>query len=270
MNDIKKLRSITGAGMLDCSNALKESNGDIDEAVSMLRKKGLAKAAKKMDRPTSEGVLSLALSKDLDKYSIISLSCETDFVAKNSAFIDSADRISAKGIKSSATNIEEFKNDSIDNTTVEDYVKSLINSFGENIVLGLFENISSTNHFEYYKHSNNKLAVVVEFEGSMDKRDVVKNVAMHIAAMSPAFLDSNSVDSETLVREKEIYQAELKDSGKSQSVIDKIVEGKVNKYLEASCLLYQKFVKDNNLTVSEYVSSNDVKIISFKRYILGE
>lgn len=263
MKEIKSLRAITGAGILDCKSALVESNGDIDKAIEILRKRGLSKAAKKSSRRASEGYISLAFADG--RYGMVELNCETDFVARNQDFKDATQKLAQHLMSSNLKSVEELLSSDLDDLKVEEHLKHLISKFGENIVIGSAFSSLTDGLFEGYIHSNGKLAVVVEGEGD---RVVAKDVAMHIAAMSPSFLDKSSVDSETLDKEREIYRAELESSGKPAAVIDRIVEGKINKYYEQACLLNQKFVKDSSLSVEEYIEGK-FKIFSFRRYVLG-
>lgn len=270
MEKVKKLRAATGAGMLDCQKALRESGDDIDAAIEFLRKKGLAKAAKKSDRTASEGLISVSLTSEGNKYGLVELNCETDFVARNPDFHSAAKELAEHARDTSFSSLEDFLAKSFHKSSVEDHLKLLISKFGENTVIGKAVSEETKGFFESYIHSNGKLAVIVEAEGeyNSENRGKARDVAMHIAAMSPQFLDESSVDSLALEKEKEIYRAELAGSGKPEQVIDRIVEGKIGKYYQEVCLVKQKFVKDPNLTVADYVGN--LKLLSFKRVVLGE
>lgn len=268
MSQIKKLRAMTNAGILDCKKALDESNNDIDVAVDILRKKGLSKATKKGNREASDGVVSLSFDISMKSYAMVELNCETDFVARNSAFKNAASVLSDHALSIGAKSSSDLLKSDMDGEDVEKHIQSLISTFGENTVVGRAISETTEGFFEGYIHSNDKLAVVVEAE-ELDNRDILRDIAMHIAAMSPLFLDKDAVDEETLKKEREIYREELLSSGKPEAVIDRIVEGKISKYYENSCLMKQKFVKDSSVTVEEYVKGK-VKILSFKRYQLGE
>lgn len=269
MEDVRELRSKTGAGIVDCQKALKEA-GSLELAIEVLRKKGLSKAAKKEGRVAAEGIVYSTISNDLKSFAILELKCETDFVARTDDFKGAIKLLAEKAIEYKSKDREEFLGKDIDGSTIENHVKELVAKFGENTLLGRVSTGNTNGFYESYSHSNDKLSVVVEIEGENNEqnRAKAKDVAMHIAAMSPAFLDETSVDKSVVDKEREIYRAELVSSGKPEGVIDRIVDGKIAKYYEASCLLNQKFVKDPSLTVAQYLK--DIKVLSFLRFKLGE
>ena len=271
MEKVKKLRSLTGAGLLDCQKALREVDGDVDAAIDLLRKKGIMKAAKKSDRIASEGAIAVSLSDDGKRYGVVELNCETDFVARNEKFRSAANELAEHARDNDFNSLDNFLSSSFHGTTIEEHIKILISTFGENTVVRRANSRSTDGHFESYIHSDSKIAVLIEFEGdySNENRAVARDVAMHAAAMSPLFLDEGSVDASSLEKEREIYRAELSSSGKPSEVIERIIEGKIGKYYQDVCLLKQKFVKDSNITVADYVKGK-IKLISFERMVLGE
>ena len=269
MSNVRELREITGAGIVDCQKALKEA-GSVEAAIDILRKKGLAKAAKKGGRATAEGLIYSHVSEDRKKFSLIELKCETDFVARTDNFKSAVKVLATEAMNNNSKDREEFLGATIDGQTVEDYIKGLIAQFGENTVLGRVVSGETSGFHQSYIHSNNKLSVIIEADGEANEKNlaITKDIAMHAAAMSPLFLNKSEVDSSVLEKEKEIYRAELASSGKPEGVIERIVEGKISKFYESSCLLEQKFVKDPSLSVAEY--AKDLKILSFIRLVLGE
>ena len=277
---VKKLREATGAGFKDCNLAIKESNGDLDKAVEILRVKGISKASKKMSREAKEGVV--AISGDNRKTSIIEVNCETDFVAKNENFINFVKELSELNNEKNS-NIEDLKNTQMQNgKTVNDNLVALIAKIGEKITIGKTKTISnnSSTNFQYLhtvvKDNLAKLAVVVSLE-TKDESDTVKNfgkqLSMHIAASNPLALDSSLIDKNILDKEQELVNEELKNSGKSEDIAKKISIGKMNKFKEENSLLTQAWVMEPKKKVKDIIkelSINDLKIREFSRIKIGE
>ena len=283
MNDIvkvKKLREVTGAGFKDCNLAIKESNGDLDKAVEILRVKGVAKASKKMTRDANEGVV--AISGNEKKTSIIEVNCETDFVAKNDDFISFVKEISELNNENDS-NIKKLKKVKMkNNITVEENLVALIAKIGEKITIGKAKTISnsSSNNYKYLhtvvKDNLAKLAVIVSLE-TKDKSDVVKTfgkqLSMHIAASNPLALDSDLIDKEIIDKEQELVKEELKNSGKPDEIIKKISLGKMNKFKEENSLLTQAWVMEPKKKVKDVLNElaiNDLKIKEFSRIKIGD
>ena len=277
---VKKLREATGAGFKDCNLAIKESNGDLDKAVEILRVKGISKASKKMSREAKEGVV--AISGDNRKTSIIEVNCETDFVAKNENFINFVKELSELNNEKNS-NIEDLKNTQMQNgKTVNDNLVALIAKIGEKITIGKTKTISnnSSTNYQYLhtvvKDNLAKLAVVVSLE-TKDESDTVKNfgkqLSMHIAASNPLALDSSLIDKDILDKEQELVNEELKNSGKSEDIAKKISIGKMNKFKEENSLLTQAWVMEPKKKVKDIIkelSINDLKIREFSRIKIGE
>ena len=277
---VKKLRVATGAGFKDCNLAIKESNGDLDKAVEILRVKGISKASKKMSREAKEGVV--AISGDNRKTSIIEVNCETDFVAKNENFINFVKELSELNNEKNS-NIEDLKNTQMQNgKTVNDNLVALIAKIGEKITIGKTKTISnnSSTNYQYLhtvvKDNLAKLAVVVSLE-TKDESDTVKNfgkqLSMHIAASNPLALDSSLIDKDILDKEQELVNEELKNSGKSEDIAKKISMGKMNKFKEENSLLTQAWVMEPKKQVKDIIkelSINDLKIREFSRIKIGE
>ena len=277
---VKKLRELTGAGFKDCNSAIKESNGDIDKAIEILRVKGISKASRKMSRDAKEGVV--AVSGNENKTSLIEVNCETDFVAKNDDFINFVKELSDIN-NSCDSNLEDLKKKTMkDAKTVEASLVALIAKMGEKITIGrvkTFKHPGSKN-FNYLhtivKDNLSKLAVVVSLETKENSDNIKsfgKQLAMHIAASNPLALDSNEIDKEVLAKEQSLISEELKNSGKPEEIAKKISIGKINKFKEDNGLLSQAWVMEPKKKVQDIVkdlSIADLKIKDFYRLKIGE
>ena len=277
---VKKLREATGAGFKDCNLAIKESNGDLDKAVEILRIKGISKASKKMSRDAKEGVV--AISGDQKKTSIIEVNCETDFVAKNDDFISFVKELSEINNEKNS-NLSELKKSFMKNgNSVEDNLVALIAKIGEKITIGQTKTItnSTSTNFHYLhtvvKDNLAKLAVVVSLE-TKENSDTVKNfgkqLSMHIAASNPLALESNLIDKAIIAKEQELVAEELKNSGKPDDIAKKISLGKMNKFKEENALLTQAWVMEPKKKVQDILKElaiNDLKIKEFSRIKIGE
>ena len=277
---IKKLREATGAGFKDCNLAIKESKGDLNKAVEILRVKGISKASKKMSRDAKDGVV--AVSGDEKKTSIIEVNCETDFVAKNDDFINFVKELSEINNQNDS-NVEEVKKAKMRNSkSVEDNLVALIAKIGEKITIGKTRTISHSSSVNYqYLHTvvkDNlaKLAVVVSLE-TKDNSDIVKTfgkqLSMHIAASNPLALDSSLIDKEIIDKEQELVSKELINSGKPVDIAKKISLGKMNKFKEENALLTQAWVMEPKKKVQDVLKElavNDLKIKEFSRIKIGE
>ncbi|MFP4198306.1 MAG: translation elongation factor Ts [Halanaerobium sp.] len=275
MKDIKELRSRTGAGVLDCKKALNKVDGDIEAAVEFLREKGMAAAAKKAGRVAAEGLVSLNISDDRKKGVLVEVNSETDFVAKNDNFQALVSDISEHLMQSEAEEVEAVENEvwfKDENDTVSDVIKAAIANIGENINLRRFKRVETDGYLFGYIHMGGKIGVLVEFanEFTEEKAQTAKDIAMHIAAINPEFLDRDSVDQESIEKEKKIYKEQMLNEGKPEHIIDQIVEGKINKYYTQVCLLEQPFVRDDDQTVAEILAENDMEVKQFTRFEIGE
>ena len=283
MNDIekvKKLREATGAGFKDCNLAIKESGGDLDKAVEILRVKGISKASKKMSRDAKEGVV--AISGDEKKTSVIEVNCETDFVAKNDDFINFVKELSVLNNENNS-DVEKIKKVKMkNNVTVEDNLVALIAKIGEKITIGKTKTISNSSSTNYqYLHTvvrDNlaKLAVIVSLETKNNSelvRNFGKQLSMHIAASNPLALKPNLIDKKIIDKEQELVTEELKNSGKPDDIAKKISLGKMNKFKEENSLLTQAWVMEPKKKVKEVLKDlaiNDLKIKEFSRIKIGE
>ena len=267
--DVKSLRDKTGAGMLDCKKALEANNGNMEDAISWLREKGISKAQKKAERIAAEG-LSLALEND-NVAVVAEVNCETDFVARNEEFKTLVGNIVKALINSDVKTVEEANNVVLeDNTTIADTIVAFTAKIGEKISFRRFARVEKTSEdsFGIYSHMGGKITSLVILKGN--NSDVAKDVAMHVAAMNPLYLDSTSVDNETLEKERAIYKEQAINEGKSPEIAEKMVDGRVKKYYKEVCLVEQPFIKDSNLSVGQYAKNNNVEVIGMVRYEVGE
>ncbi len=266
--DVSKLRKATGAGMMDCKKALVESEGDFEKAVEIIRKKGQAVANKRADREATEGaILARTAGK---KGAVIVLNCETDFVAKNEDFVNFASAILDIALDKLPDDLEALKALPFeDNKTIEEKVTEQIGIIGEKIELSAYDKIEAEDVVSYI-HPGNKLATVVGFSKTVDTQ-VGKDIAMQIAAMSPVAVDKDDVPEEIIEKEKEIGREQARMEGKPENILDKIAEGKLNKFFKESTLLNQAFTKDNKMTVAQYLKESDpeLKVTGFIRFMLG-
>lgn len=269
--DINKLRQATGAGMMDCRKALTESNGDFEAAIDWLRKKGAKVAALRGDREAKEGVVIAKTTADHKIGIAVCVSCETDFVSKNSDFVAFAQSIADAAIANQVKSIDELNQVTLQGAKVADLVNDKLASIGEKIGITKFERIEAP-YVASYIHGANRIGVLV----GLDKpsAEVGKDVAMQIAAMNPLAVDASSVSAETVQRERAIVTEQIKNdpkmAGKPDDMVAKIAEGKLNSFFKESTLLSQAFVKDSSKSVGDYLqSSGDVKVSGFKRVALG-
>ncbi|HEY9257664.1 translation elongation factor Ts [Chitinophaga sp.] len=267
--DVNKLRQQTGAGMMDCRKALVESDGDFEQAVDYLRKKGQKVAALRSDRETKEGVIIAKTAADGKSGVIVGLGCETDFVAKNEDFVKFAQSIVDLALTSGIKTVEELNAAPLDGATVADKVNDQVAKIGEKITLNKFEFVEAGSVTAYI-HGNFRMGVLVAFSKPVSE-EVGKDIAMQIAAMNPIAVDADGVPAELIAREKEIAVEQVKAEGKPAEMAEKIAAGKVNKFFKESTLLPQAFVKDNNKSVADYLKSvdADLKVVGFKRIALG-
>jgi elongation factor Ts len=280
LEKVKQLREATGAGFKDCNLAVKESGGDLDKAVEILRVKGISKASKKMSRDAKEGVI--ATSGDENKISVIEINCETDFVAKNDDFVSFAKELSELNNQNSSDLEKLNKTKMADGETVEDSLVALIAKMGEKITVGKAKtfNQSGSKNFNYLhtvvKDNLSKLSVIASLETSDDSDNVKafgKQLSMHIAASNPLALSSDLIDKDLLQKEQDLVTEELKSSGKSEEIAQKISLGKMNKFKEENALLTQAWVMEPKKKVQDIVKElniPDLKINDFFRIKIGE
>jgi len=265
---VKTLREKTGAGMLDCKKALEETGGDIDKAIDYLREKGIAKAAKKADRIAAEGLTSVEISGN--KAVIFELNSETDFVAKNQEFLNLIDTIGKTLINGSATDLEGALKLATPEGTLADLVVSATSRIGERLDLRRVEFIEkdASSVFGSYKHMGGRISSLTVLSG--DTEEAAKDVAMHVAASNPLYLDESQISESFIAHEREVLRTEALNEGKPEAIVDKMVEGRLNKTLKELCLVHQPFVKNPDQNVSEYVKAAGASIQRFVRLEVGE
>ncbi|MEX0686483.1 MAG: translation elongation factor Ts [Balneolales bacterium] len=270
-SDVKELRDRTGAGMMDCKKALTESNGDMEKAIDLLRKKGQKVSEQRADREANQGIIVSKISKDRTKAVALELNCETDFVAKNEDFIQDASDFADLAYDKELTDLAAFKNEKINGTLVADKLQEMVGKIGEKIDVSRIELIKSEGEIIDYVHPGNQLIVLVEFSSPLADKDLGKDIAMQIAAMHPIAINRDGVDDTLIQKELDIAKEQLINEGKPAEIAEKAAQGKVRRFYEERVLLEQKFVKDGSITVGEYLkSSNAPDVLSFKRIQLGE
>lgn len=264
---VKELRERTGAGMMECKKALVETDGDMDAAIDTLRISGLAQADKKAGRVAAEGKIALAVSADGKQAVLVEVNCETDFVAKDESFNAFADAVAENTLKLSPTDVDALMNTTIDGESVEVARQALISKVGENIQVRRFVSTSSEGTLGAYVHGG-KIGVLVDLSGGDE--DLARDLAMHIAALSPEFVSADDVPAGTVAQEKEILIAQAEGSGKPVEIIEKMVEGRLRKHLSGITLLGQPFVKDGDTTVEELLRQSAASVNGFDRIAVGE
>ncbi|MFC6269332.1 translation elongation factor Ts [Frigoriflavimonas asaccharolytica] len=267
--DVAKLRNTTGAGMMDCKKALVEANGDFDQAIDILRKKGQKVAANRADRDSAEGAVIAKVNEDNTLGAIIALNCETDFVAKNESFVLLAHELAEQAMFYSTK--EEFLASDFHGQTVHDKLIEQTGVIGEKIEIGAFERMQGT-YLGAYIHAGNKIAAITALSAKVDGGDeVAKAVSMQVAAMNPIALDETQVSQDTIDKELEIEKEILIKEGKPEAIIDNILKGKMQKFYKDNTLVHQAFIKDSSMSVASYVESvnKDLKVQGFARIALG-
>jgi elongation factor Ts len=271
---VKELREATGAGMLDCKKALEQTNGDMEAAVTYLREKGIAKAAKKADRIAAEGLCNFVVDGDVAV--LYELNAETDFVAKNDKFLSLLDKVGQTILLSGATSTEEALAATVDGKTVEVLLSEATATIGEKITLRRVTRVTkqASQLFGAYRHMGGRIVSLALLNGGNDA--VAKDIAMHVAAQKPLYLDQTQISADFIAKEKDIllHQAIEENSKeakpKPQNILEKMVEGRLNKQLKEICLLNQPFVKNPDETVEQYVKNSKSEVVSFIRLEIGE
>ncbi|MBF7017279.1 translation elongation factor Ts [Staphylococcus durrellii] len=267
---VKELREKTGAGMMDCKKALTETDGDIDKAIDYLREKGISKAAKKADRIAAEGLVHAEqIGNDA---AIVEINSETDFVARNEGFQELVKEIAIQVLETKVNSVEELLETKLaDGKTVDERMKESIATIGEKLSIRRFAVRTKTDNdaFGIYKHMGGRIGVLSVVEGTTDE-EAAKDVAMHIAAINPKYVSSDQVNDEEIAHEKEVLKQQALNEGKPENIVEKMVEGRLRKYLQEICAVDQNFVKDPDQTVEAYLKSKGGKLVDFVRYEVGE
>lgn len=266
---VKELRERTGAGMMDCKKALQKTEGVIEAAIDYLRENGIAKAAKKADRIAAEGLAYIEVKGN--KAVILEINSETDFVAKNEKFVALVKNVANAILAAEPKNVEEALQVQAEGGTVEAVINEGIATIGEKLSLRRFEVLTKTDAdaFGAYSHMGGRIGVLTLVEGSTDEQ-AAKDVAMHIAALAPRYLDESEVPADVLEHEKKVLTEQALNEGKPANIVEKMIVGRINKFLEEITVVKQKFVKDDSLTVEKFVASKGGKLAKFVRYEVGE
>ena len=266
---VKELRERTGAGMMDCKKALTQTDGNIEAAIDYLRENGIAKAAKKADRIAAEGLSYIEVKGN--KAVILEINSETDFVAKNEKFVALVKNVANAILAAEPKSLEEALQVQAEGGTVEAVINAGIATIGEKLSLRRFEVLTKTDadSFGAYSHMGGRIGVLTLVEGSTDEQ-AAKDVAMHIAALAPRYLDESEVPADVLEHEKKVLTEQALNEGKPAIIVEKMIVGRINKFLEEITVVKQKFVKDDSLTVEKFVASKGGKLAKFVRYEVGE
>lgn len=274
---VNELRKKTGAGMMDCKRALQEADGDIQKAIEILRKKGASVAAKRAEKSANEGMVITKVSDDIKSGTILEINCETDFVAKSEDFVNLANFVVDEVYKSKPKSVEEL----LKNSAVQDKLNEVLGKVGEKIEISRFDTMEVANGLLVdYIHMGSKLGVLLKFddlaEGSDELQAIGKDMAMQVAAMNPISVKREDVPKETVDKEIEIYKELAKKEGKPEQILDKIAQGRLNKFYQENVLLEQAYIKDNSKTVGDLLKEfnskhkSNTKIAGFDRYHLGD
>lgn len=267
---VKELREKTGAGMMDCKKALTETDGDIDKAIDYLREKGIAKAAKKADRIAAEGLVHVE-TKGNDAV-IVEINSETDFVARNEGFQELVKEIANQVLDTKAETVEALMETTLPNgKSVDERIKEAISTIGEKLSVRRFAIRTKTDNdaFGAYLHMGGRIGVLTVVEGSTDE-EAARDVAMHIAAINPKYVSSEQVSEEEINHEREVLKQQALNEGKPENIVEKMVEGRLRKYLQEICAVDQDFVKNPDVTVEAFLKSKGGKLVDFVRYEVGE
>ena len=266
MENIKILRERTGAGMVDCQQALKEANNDLEKAVDLLRKKGIAKAAKRSEREAGQGVIKAGASADQKSGVIVEVNAETDFVARNQQFQDFAQAVCQTALTHQPADVQALLALTMaDNNTVQSNLNNLSGVIGEKLAISRCASLQSAGTVNAYVHATGHLAVLVSLD-QPGQAELARGVAMHIAAANPLYIKPEDAPQTEIDKEKEVYSAQLLKEGKPKEMIDKIMSGKINKYYEEVCLIKQEYIKDDKKKVADILGS--IQVEKFIRYSL--
>lgn len=275
-SQVKELRERTGAGMMECKKALNEVGGNMDEAIEYLRKQGLKASDKKATRTAAEGLVVTASSSDGKVAVLLEANCETDFVAKNEDFVAFTNKVAEHIVQNKPSNVEDVLSADFGGSTVQETLTELVAKIGEKMTLRRFviEEAQGNESLGYYIHMGSKIGVLLKLSQKPSNDDLVKDVAMHIAAMNPQYLNKDDISPEVIEKEKEIYKQQLLDEGKPENIIEKILGGKVAKFATEICLNEQVFIKDSSgkQKVAQVLKADspELKILSFTRFQVGE
>ncbi len=267
MAEISKLRTMTGAGMMDCKKALQEAENDMDKAIELIRKRGQAIAAKRSDRDASEGCVLAGTNGGFA--AIVALKCETDFVAKNDDFVGLTKTILALALENQPANIEALLALNIEGRTLAELITDRSGVTGEKMELGYYEFAKGASTIEYI-HPGNMLATIVAFNEANVDHQVARDIAMQVAAMAPVALNRESVPAEIAEKELNIGREKAREEGKPEAILERIAQGRLEKFFKESTLIMQDFIKDGSITVETYAKTNNATPVDFKRITLNQ
>lgn len=270
--DVNKLRQMTGAGMMDCKNALVETGGDFEQAIDYLRKKGQKVADKRADREATEGYVLAKVNPACNRAVVVKLSCETDFVARNEEFVSFAHKLVDLALASAYKNREELLSAVLDGRSIQENITEMIGKIGEKIEVAQYEMIDGPLAFAYNHHGNKLATILLLSKSGIDNiEEAGKDIAMQIAAMAPVAIDKDGVNQTIIAHEIEIGKEQARQEGKPEEMLEKIALGKLNKFFKENTLINQEFIKDSKKTVGQYLADFDkeVKILAFHRVLLG-
>ncbi len=269
--DVKKLRDMTGAGMMDSKKALTEAEGDFEKAVEILRKKGQKVADKRADREAKEGLVLTRISEDAKKAVAIEINCETDFVARNEDFQAKAESFLSAAYDGDIDNLDALMTATVDGETIANHLQNMTGTIGEKIQISKVVLVTTDGTLIDYIHPGNQLGVLVDFDGTVENAEIAKDVAMQVAAMKPIAVTQDEVDASIVEKELEIAKEQLINEGKPVEIAEKAAKGKLRRFYEERVLLNQKFVKDNGVNVKQYLEQNNTPLAkAFYRIQLGE
>jgi elongation factor Ts len=264
---VKELRERTGAGMMECKKALVETNGDMDAALEHLRKTGLAQADKKASRIAADGVVMLGANESTTEAVLVEINSETDFVAKDANFLAFAKSVAGNALANASTEVEALMETELDGASLEVARQALVSKIGENVQVRRIARMSSDASIGAYVHGG-RIGVLVELEGG--NGEVARDIAMHVAALNPAYIDVDDVPADVLEKEKQFLISQAADSGKPADIVEKMVSGRMRKHLSAITLLGQDFVKDGDITIAKLLEQNGASVKRFTRLAVGE
>jgi elongation factor Ts len=264
---VKELRERTGAGMMECKKALVESNGDLEAAAEHLRKIGLAQADKKASRIAAEGKIVLAASEDGGEVVMVEINCETDFVAKDANFLAFTNAVAANALSTGSTDVEALMQTETNGGTLELARQALVSKIGENIQVRRITRLVSSNNIGAYVHGG-RIGALIDLKGG--DGELAHDIAMHVAALNPQYVDVDNVPADVLEKEKQFLISQAQDSGKPAEIIEKMVSGRMRKHLSSITLLGQDFVKDGDVTVAQLLKQNNASVVGMTRLAVGE
>ncbi len=264
---VKELRERTGSGMMECKKALVETDGDIEAAIEQMRKSGLAKADKKAGRVAAEGQVAIALSDDRKSAAMVEINSETDFVSKGDDFTGFANAVAERILADDPADMDAVNALEIDGEKADDRRKALVAKLGENIQMRRFVRMTTSGVIGAYRHGE-RIGVLVELDGGSE--ELARDLAMHVAATKPSCVDESDVDEATVEKERDIFRAQAAESGKPPEIVEKMIEGRIRKFLAETTLVGQPFVKDPDQTVGQLLKKEGAKVVRFERMEVGE